>query len=186
MALTLHSSPFLLTQKPHLLLHTKTTPFAIKSQDSSSTSNPSSPSTDPPKPTSQGLGFGSSSSNSPKPKPNPVGIKKKQRGKGERASIIRRAPVEKPEFVSQQEEPLSKEQIRNENAFLLAWLGLGGVILVEGIALAASGFLPEEWDKLFVKYLYPSFTPTVFLFVAGTVGYGVLKYLQNEELKNTK
>ncbi|GFZ15221.1 hypothetical protein Acr_24g0014110 [Actinidia rufa] len=137
MALTLHSTPFLLTQKPHLL-HTKTTPFAIKSQDSSSTSNPSSPSTDPPKPTSQGLGFGSSSSNSPKPKPNPVGIKKKQRGKGERASIIRRAPVEKPEFVSQQEEPLSKEQIRNENAFLLAWLGLGGVILVEGIALAAS------------------------------------------------
>ena len=49
--------------------------------------------------------------------------------------------MEKPEFVSQQEKPLSKEQIRNENAFLLAWLGLGGVILVEGIALAASGII---------------------------------------------
>jgi len=44
-----------------------------------------------------------------------------------------------------------------------------------------TGFLPEEWDALFVKYLYPSFTPTVFLFVAGTVVYGVLKYLENEK-----
>ena len=49
-----------------------------------------------------------------------------------------------------------------------------------------SGFLPEEWDKFFVKYLYPSFTPTVGLFVAGSVAYGVLKYLQNEELKGEK
>lgn len=49
-----------------------------------------------------------------------------------------------------------------------------------------SGFLPEEWDKFFVKYLYPSFTPTVGLFVAGSVAYGVLKYLQNEELKGKK
>lgn len=37
-----------------------------------------------------------------------------------------------------------------------------------------------------MKYLYPSFTPTVFLFVAGTVAYGVLKYLQNEQIKDKK
>lgn len=48
------------------------------------------------------------------------------------------------------------------------------------IAILFSGFLPEAWDKLLAKYLYPSFTPTVFLFVAGTTAYGVLKYLQNE------
>ncbi|RXH94922.1 hypothetical protein DVH24_024606 [Malus domestica] len=47
-------------------------------------------------------------------------------------------------------------------------------------------FLPEDWDKFLVKYLYPSFTPTVGLFVAGSVGYGVVKYLQNEELKGQK
>lgn len=49
---------------------------------------------------------------------------------------------------------------------------------------ACAGFLPEAWDKFFVKYLYPSFTPTVFLFVGGTVAYGVFKYLQGEEMKN--
>lgn len=51
---------------------------------------------------------------------------------------------------------------------------------------ASTGFLPEEWDKFFVKYLYPSFTPTVAFFVAGTVAYGVFKYLQNEELNAKK
>ncbi|XAR66148.1 hypothetical protein NMG60_11012256 [Bertholletia excelsa] len=51
---------------------------------------------------------------------------------------------------------------------------------------AYQGFLPEEWDNFFVKFLYPSFTPTVFFFVAGTVAYGVFKYLQNEKLKSEK
>lgn len=112
--------------------------------------------------------------------------KKKPKGKRERASIIRRSPVEKPAFLTKEEEAKAEEQRKNESAFLLAWLGLGGIILVQGIVLAASGFLPEEWDKFFVKYLYPSFTPTVILFIAGTVAYGVLKYLENEKLKDQK
>lgn len=79
-----------------------------------------------------------------------------------------------------------KESSRGEDVFLLVWLGLGGLILVEGVTLAASGFLPEEWDQFLVKFIYPIFTPTVFLFVAGSVGYGVIKYLQNQNLKNKK
>uniref|UniRef100_A0A2P2JSB4 Protein LOW PSII ACCUMULATION 2ic n=1 Tax=Rhizophora mucronata TaxID=61149 RepID=A0A2P2JSB4_RHIMU len=155
--------------------------FAIKSQNPSNDPAPLPPK----KPATTGVGFGSSSS-ATSSNVDSVGNKKKQKGKRERASIIRRSPVEKPALISQEDEAKAREQRKNESAFLLTWLGLGGVILVEGIVLAASGFLPKEWDRFFVKYLYPSFTPTVFLFVAGTVAYGVLKYLQNENPKGQK
>ncbi|XP_050386637.1 protein LPA2 [Argentina anserina] len=132
------------------------------------------------KPSSQGMGFGSSASSGEN---SSVDSKQKKAG---RAKIIRRSPVEKPVLFSEEEEAKANEMGSNEGAFVVAWLGLGGVILVEGLALATSGFLPEEWDKLFVKYLYPSFTPTVLLFLAGTTAYGVIKYLQNEKLKDQK
>ncbi|KAF2315751.1 hypothetical protein P3X46_023691 [Hevea brasiliensis] len=170
---------------PLLLSRTKSK-LRIRSQ------KPTNDSATPKKSTPPGLGFGSSSpAASTKSSPTKAGAsilnnKKKQKGKRERASIIRRSPVEKPAFVSQEDEAKAKEQSKNESAFLLAWLGLGGIILAQGIVLAASGFLPDKWDKFFVKYLYPSFTPTVFLFVAGTVAYGVLKYLQNENLEDQK
>ncbi|KAL3524179.1 hypothetical protein ACH5RR_017013 [Cinchona calisaya] len=181
----LHPSPH-----HHLYSNPKPKNLIIRSQDSSSSSNSSLP----PKPTSStvapppkkqssssaaGTGFGSSNAESPT-----AVTKKKQKDKKERASIIRRTPVEKPSFATQTNEIQAKEQSQNESAFLLAWLALGAIILVEGIILAASGFLPEEWDNFFVKYLYPSFTPTVFLFVAGTVAYGALKYLQTEKFKS--
>ncbi|KAK1262199.1 hypothetical protein QJS04_geneDACA020549 [Acorus gramineus] len=137
----------------------------------------------PPKrpPEGKGLGFGKVTAEV-----------KKRKGKERRSNIVRRSPVEKPTgFFSGEGQPSDRNQEEqqqqpslNENAFLLTWLGLGALILVEGIALAASGFLPEDWDNFFVKYLYPSFTPTVFLFVGGTTAYGVIKYLQGEKNKN--
>ncbi|CAJ1934339.1 unnamed protein product [Sphenostylis stenocarpa] len=150
--------------------------IAVRSQKPSSESSSSDD--------SAAKGFGSSdtaaTANSKKKQ------KQKQKGQRERASIIRRAPLEKPAFVSEQQERKAKDESKNESAFLLAMLGFGIVVLVEGIGLAASGFLPEQWDQVFVKYLYPSFTPTVFLFVAGAVAYGVFKYLQNEKITEQK
>ncbi|XAR66149.1 hypothetical protein NMG60_11012257 [Bertholletia excelsa] len=157
MALIIPSSTWPLTKKPHPLLHcylfhsSRIPSFfsSIKSQESSSSSSTEPPKsaagdgsssavTRPPKTQpSAGEGFGSSSVKS---NVNPAGTKKKQKGKRERASIIRRAPVEKPRFASsQQEEAQVKELASNESAFLLAWLGLGAIVLLEGIALAASG-----------------------------------------------
>ncbi|XP_021823483.1 protein LOW PSII ACCUMULATION 2, chloroplastic [Prunus avium] len=186
MALQIHS-PSSFTSKPyHHLPHTPLlhfsvrTQFTVKSQTPSEPSKPKAETTQAPpkKPTSAGLGFGSSPSSPTTQNVNSVPNKKKR--------VIRRSPVEKPLLYSEEDEAKAKEMGTNESAFVLAWLGLGGVILAQGLLLAASGFLPEEWDKFFVKYLYPSFTPTVGLFVAGSVAYGVLKYLQNEELKGKK
>ncbi|CAN1159029.1 Protein LPA2 [Linum perenne] len=185
MALQLHS-PFLLsTDKPyrHLPSHHISSPylkFSIRSQDPSpEPANKSAP-TKKPNPAAAGQGFG--------PPPPPSGGGGKKKGKRERADIIRRSPVGKQAFVGEKAvgKVEEEEQGANERAFVLTWLGLGGVILVQGIVLSASGFLPEEWDRFFVKYLFPIFTPTVGLFLAGTVAYGVLKYLQNEKLKDQK
>ncbi|XP_008234374.1 PREDICTED: protein LOW PSII ACCUMULATION 2, chloroplastic isoform X1 [Prunus mume] len=183
MALQIHS-PSSFTSKPyHHLPHTPLLHFSVRTQFTVKSQTPSEPSKSeaettqapPKKPTSAGLGFGSSPSSPTTQNVTSVPNKKKR--------VIRRSPVEKPLLYSEEDEAKAKEMGTNERAFVLAWLGLGGVILAQGLLLAASGFLPEEWDKFFVKYLYPSFTPTVGLFVAGSVVYGVLKYLQNEELK---
>lgn len=167
MALHLHSATSF-TKKPyrHHLPHTPhlhsptSLKLIVKSQNPSETQKPNtnlnektSEPTPPKKTSSPGLGFGSSSSSSPSSKPNlsaSATSSKKQKSKKERASIIRRSPVEKPAaFVDQEDKAKAKENSRNESAFLLTWLGLGGIILVEGIALAASGM---NWIVECIKF----------------------------------
>lgn len=116
---------------------------------------------------SSGRGFG------------PLPSSRRKEGSGNKGSndrgnnpIVRRAPPERP-LIAPEGDPQAQQY---EGVFVLLWAGLGILILVEGILLAASGFLPEKWDKFLVKYLYPEFTPTVGLFLLGAVAYGLYKY----------
>lgn len=157
MALILHpsSTSSFATKKTHLLRHSPPLYFpsqakprilaaksegssnSLESQKSATISSSSTEAPPPKKPNSaSGLGFGSSTNATGA---SPLASKKKQKGNKERATIIRRAPVEKPRFASQKEDIRAKEQSQAESAFLLTWLGLGAIILVQGIGLAASG-----------------------------------------------
>ena len=144
MALQIHC-PSSFTTKPYRLPQhfPAKTHSTVKAQNQSdapeSTVKVTETPAQPKKPTSSGLGFGSSASSPAKENVTPVSNKKKSKNKRERASIIRRTPVEKPAFASAEDVEKAKEAGANESAFLLTWLGLGGIILVQGIILAASG-----------------------------------------------
>ncbi|KAK4350756.1 hypothetical protein RND71_030069 [Anisodus tanguticus] len=151
MALLLNS-PQARTKRPHLVVHslphqhpTTLRNFIIKFQDPSSdkSTDETASSTVGKKASSNSLGFGSSKN------------KRQQKGKRERDSIIRREPIQKPSFATQPDESGSKEFQKNESAFLLAWLGLGGIILVQGILLAASvlrknGCQSTKWCSVYI------------------------------------
>lgn len=148
MALTAHS-PSLFTARLRSLLHAPVllpratgTKLAVNSQSQNSaaeTDDSAEAAASPKKSATPGVGFGSVAASPSNSSSATVTTKRKQKGKRERASIIRRSPVEKPAFISKEDESRAEEQRKNESAFLLAWLGLGGVILIEGILLAASG-----------------------------------------------
>lgn len=49
------------------------------------------------------------------------------------------------------------------------------LILVEGLVLAASGFLPESADAAVSEWLYPSYSPQILLFLGMSSLYGLFK-----------
>ncbi|KAL3684826.1 hypothetical protein R1sor_002848 [Riccia sorocarpa] len=95
------------------------------------------------------------------------------------SSNIRRDPPQKPLLAAQVDE----ETKQFETGIVLALAFIFSLIILEGVALAASGFLPEEWDEFLLKVIYPIFTPTVGVFLAGAAGYGVWKFFGFDQNK---
>mmetsp|Transcript_18802 Transcript_18802/g.32081 ORF Transcript_18802/g.32081 Transcript_18802/m.32081 type:complete len:198 (+) Transcript_18802:60-653(+) len=62
-----------------------------------------------------------------------------------------------------------------ETNYLTAMLALFGLVLAEGLLIAASGFLPEDWDLFVHDVLYPNYTYVVLLFLLGSSVYGAWK-----------
>lgn len=86
----------------------------------------------------------------------------------------RRAPPSKP-LIGVSAADKQTQQV--ETAVVASLAFLFAVILLEGLLLAASGFLPEEWDEFAVNFVYPAFTPSVGVFLAIAASYGLWKYL---------
>ncbi|KAI5080874.1 hypothetical protein GOP47_0004594 [Adiantum capillus-veneris] len=118
-----------------------------------------------------GRGFG------PRPPPPPPKPPKPSLASKEKQSITSRRPSPSRPVGLPTSDPAVREQ---DNVFIVGLTVLGALIFLEGIAVAGSGLLPENLDAFVVKYVYPAFTPTVGLFLAGAVLYGVFKIRQGD------
>lgn len=71
-----------------------------------------------------------------------------------------------------------------ETAFVQVLGILFLLILAEGIFLGASGFLSEEVDQFAQDVVYPLFSPTLGVFLAGSTAYGLWKTKEDESKKD--
>ncbi|KAF5830259.1 hypothetical protein DUNSADRAFT_14816 [Dunaliella salina] len=70
--------------------------------------------------------------------------------------------------------PLSPEA-KAETNLVAGMLFLFYTIIIEGLVIAGSGFLPEDWEDFISNSLYPNYTPTVLLFLGLSSAYGLWK-----------
>ena len=97
-----------------------------------------------------------------------MNAKKKDRRKAKvqvNAPVVDQVYGNKPKTVQNQAE--------EAYVSVLGFLGL--VIIVMGVFLAGSGFLSEEADAFGQDFVYPAFSPTVGIFLAGSTAYGIWK-----------
>lgn len=67
---------------------------------------------------------------------------------------------------------------RLESSAILLLISLFVAIIGQGLFLAISGFLPENWDQFAQNVVYKTFSPTVGIFLAFSAAYGVWKSKQ--------
>jgi hypothetical protein len=97
-------------------------------------------------------------------------VKSKRRGKVE-AKVQVNSPIVDQATGKVEATP----EMQTETAFVSALLFLFVAILIEGLALAGAGFLPEEVDAFIQDAVYPSFSPTVLAFLGASSLYGLWK-----------
>jgi len=115
----------------------------------------------------------------PSPSPDSEGVAfeeamKGMKGSRRRAKVKVQAPVVEEVYGGK---PKSRES-QAEQAVVSGLALLGIVILLMGIFLAGSGFLPEDVDRFAQERVYPAFSPTVVVFLAGSTLYGLFKSKQ--------
>ncbi|CAM6104618.1 unnamed protein product [Calypogeia fissa] len=105
--------------------------------------------------------------------PKATAPEKKKSSKSSSGSV-RRTPPTKPLIVVSSADQQTRQI---ETAVVASLAFLFALIFLEGLVLAGSGFLPEEWDEFAVNLVYPAFTPSVGVFLAIAASYGLWKTL---------
>ncbi|CAM6107259.1 unnamed protein product [Calypogeia fissa] len=103
--------------------------------------------------------------------PKATAPEKKKSSKSSSGSV-RRTPPTKPLI---EVSPADQRTRQIETAVVASLAFLFAVIFLEGLVLAGSGFLPEEWDEFAANLVYPAFTPSVGVFLAIAASYGLWK-----------
>jgi len=90
----------------------------------------------------------------------------------------RRVQKKSGSAVAAAEKPLQAEPLAGSETETLVLKSLAAgfcIILLQGVALAGSGFLPEAADNFIVDYIYPSFSWQMGIFFSCTTVYGLWK-----------
>eukprot|EP01025_Chloroclados_australasicus_P060172 TRINITY_DN7697_c0_g1_i2.p2 TRINITY_DN7697_c0_g1~~TRINITY_DN7697_c0_g1_i2.p2 ORF type:complete len:181 (-),score=20.44 TRINITY_DN7697_c0_g1_i2:535-1041(-) len=97
-----------------------------------------------------------------------------KKARSERPKVV--SPVVEQVYGDKEQTPAQK----NETLIVTGLLVLALIILIEGVFLAASGFFSDEVDQFAQNVIYPAFSPTVLLLLAGSTVYGLWKSRQQQ------
>ncbi|GJP48021.1 hypothetical protein CLOM_g7262 [Closterium sp. NIES-68] len=96
-------------------------------------------------------------------------------GKAPQPAVVRRAAPTQPLLSTKPMGEEEKQAAEIETAVVVS-LGFAFLLIIlEGLFLAAAGFLSEDLDQFAMDVVYPAFSPTVAVFLLGATAYGTFK-----------